>query len=49
MEWIPGEVVVMVEKNAGELAGGVEVGPIDSRGAAVAVEDERLEGRIEGG
>lgn len=39
----------MEEKNTGELTGGVKVGPVDSGATIAGVQDEGLEGRVEGG
>lgn len=36
----------MKEKNTGEFAGGIEVGPVDSGSAFATVEHERLKGRV---
>lgn len=52
MEGAPVEAVVVEEQDPGELAGGVEVGPVDpgsAAAAAAAVGDEGAEGRVEGG
>lgn len=47
---IPVDAVVVVEEDAGELAGGVEVGPVDGRAAGSRRgEDKGLERRVEGG
>lgn len=48
MEGAPVETVVVEKQDPGELAGGVEVGPVDP-GSAAAVGDEGAEGRVEGG
>lgn len=37
----------MKEKNTGEFAGGVEVGPVDSGSAFASVEHERLKRRVQ--
>ena len=39
----------MVEKNTGELPGGIEIGPINSRSTILGVEDELREGRVKRG
>lgn len=41
--------MVVEEQNAGELSGGIEVGPVDSGETVAGVENEGLEGRVEGG
>lgn len=39
----------MEEQDPSELAGGVEVGPVDPGSGVAAVGDEGVEGRVEGG
>lgn len=49
MEGVPVEAVVVEKQDPSELAGGVEVRPVDPGSAVAAVEDEGVEGGVEGG
>lgn len=43
---LPVKAMVVKEKDAGEFAGGIEVGPVDSRSAFATVEHEGFKGRV---
>lgn len=40
------KAMVVKEKDAGKFAGGIEVGPVDSRSAFATVEDEGFKRRV---